>query len=99
MTDREFALAKMKEIEELKRKMLELEAENALKIRKLEAQKEFLSQALALTIIRNDPCRHNSRVTIVERELDTIKSVLMNIERNEANEPILVLEIAHDELF
>lgn len=99
MTDREFALAKMKEIEALKKRIEQLEAENALRVRKLEAEKDFLSQALALTIIRNDPCRHNSRITIVERELSTIKSVLMNIERNESNEPILVLEIAHDELF
>ena len=68
------------------------------RIAKLEAQKTMLEKALALQAIRQDEHSRNARIVIVQDDLDAVKSITVKIERNLANNPILVLDFEYDEL-
>lgn len=68
------------------------------RIAKLEAQKTMLEKALALQAIRQDEHSRNARIVIVQDDLDAVKSITVKIERNLANNPILILNFEYDEL-
>lgn len=68
------------------------------RIKQLEAQKTMLEKALALQAIRQDEHSRNARITIIQNDLDAVKSVTVKIERNLANNPILILNFEYDEL-
>lgn len=68
------------------------------RIKQLEAQKVMLEKALALQAIRQDEHSRNARIVIVQDDLDAVKSITVKIERNLANNPILILNFDYDEL-
>lgn len=68
------------------------------RIKQLEAQKVMLEKALVLQAIRQDEHSRNARIVIVQDDLDAVKSITVKIERNLANNPILVLDFNYDEL-
>lgn len=67
-------------------------------IAKLEAHKTMLEKALALQAIRQNEHSRHARVAIVQDDLEAVKSITVRIERNIANNPILVLDFDYDEL-
>lgn len=68
------------------------------RIKQLEAQKSMLEKALALQAIRQDEHSRNARIVIVQDDLEAVKSITVRMERNIANNPILVLDFDYDEL-
>lgn len=68
------------------------------RIAKLEAHKTMLEKALALQAIRQNEHSRHARVAIVQDDLEAVKSITVRIERNIANNPILVLDFDYDEL-
>jgi len=68
------------------------------RIKQLEAQKVMLEKALVLQAIRQDEHSRNARIVIVQDDLDAVKSITVKIERNLANNPILILNFEYDEL-
>lgn len=68
------------------------------RIKQLEAQKAMLEKALALQAIRQNEHSRHARVTIVQNDLEAVKSITVRVERNIANNPILVLDFDYDEL-
>jgi hypothetical protein len=68
------------------------------RIQQLEAQKAILEKALALQAIRQNEHSRNARIAIIQDELDAVKSITVKIERNLANNPILILNFEYDEL-
>lgn len=68
------------------------------RIKQLEAQKAMLEKAIALQAIRADREARHARVTIIQNDLDAVKSITVKIEQNLANNPILVLDFDYDEL-
>lgn len=68
------------------------------RIKQLEAQKAMLEKAIALQAIRADREARHARVAIIQNDLDAVKSITVKIERNLANNPILVLDFDYDEL-
>lgn len=68
------------------------------RIKQLEAQKAMLEKAIALQAIRVDREARHARVAIIQNDLDAVKSITVKIERNLANNPILVLDFDYDEL-
>lgn len=68
------------------------------RIKQLEAQKAMLEKALALQAIRQDEHSRNARIVIVQDDLEAVKSITVRMERNIANNPILVLDFDYDEL-
>lgn len=68
------------------------------RIKRLEEQKAMLEKALVLQAIRQDEHSRNARIVIVQDDLDAVKSITVKIERNLANNPILILNFEYDEL-
>lgn len=68
------------------------------RIKQLKIQKAMLEKAIALQAIRADREARHARVAIIQNDLDAIKSITVKIERNLANNPILVLDFEYDEL-
>lgn len=68
------------------------------RIAQLEAQKAMLEKALALQAIRENEHSRTARVVIVQDDLEAVKSITVRMERNLANNPILVLDFDYDEL-
>ena len=68
------------------------------RIKRLEEQKTMLEKALVLQAIRQDEHSRNARIVIVQDDLDAVKSITVKIERNLANNPILILNFEYDEL-
>lgn len=68
------------------------------RIKRLEEQKAMLEKALVLQAIRQDEHSRNARIVIVQDDLDAVKSITTKIERNLANNPILILNFEYDEL-
>lgn len=68
------------------------------RIKQLETQKAMLEKALALQAIRQNEHSRHARVAIVQDDLEAVKSITVRIERNIANNPILVLDFDYDEL-
>lgn len=68
------------------------------RIKQLEAQKAVLEKALALQAIRQNEHSRHARVAIVQDDLEAVKSITVRMERNIANNPILVLDFEYDEL-
>lgn len=68
------------------------------RIKQLEIQKAMLEKAIALQAIRADREARHARVAIIQNDLDAVKSITVKIERNLANNPILVFDFEYDEL-
>lgn len=68
------------------------------RIKRLEEQKAMLEKALVIQAIRQDEHSRNARIVIVQDDLDAVKSITVKIERNLANNPILILNFEYDEL-
>lgn len=68
------------------------------RIAKLESQKTMLEKALALQAIRENEHSRTARVVIVQDDLEAVKSITVRMERNLANNPILILDFEYDEL-